>query len=120
MEDVVRMRDLLGHDGYDLSHLWLENSWIVDANGVEVPTAFVLQDSKGREFDADVIRLDDQGGGIPAWLNDGLVFKMEELAEKGMIAGVAVRCLSSEKRMACHEGYDLPDEQFRDLEIVKE
>jgi len=120
VEDIVRMRELLSHDGYDLNHLWPENSWIVDANGVEVPTAFVLQDSEGREVDAHAIRLDDQGGGIPAWLNDGLVFRMEDLAGKGMIAGVAVRCLSPEMQMVCHEGYDLPDEQFRDLELLEE
>jgi lincosamide nucleotidyltransferase A/C/D/E len=116
LDDVVRTRELLGRDGYDLKELWSENRWTVDVLGTETATAFVLQDSEGREFDAHAIRLDDRGNGIPAWANDErLVFKREDLAGEGCIGGFTVRCLSPEMQVLCHTGYELPDKQLRDL-----
>jgi lincosamide nucleotidyltransferase A/C/D/E len=120
VDDVVRMRDLLGRDGYGLKDLWSENSWVVDAHGTEIPTAFVLHDSEGREVDAHAMRLDDWGNGVPAWADETLVFKREDLAGEGMIAGFGVRCLSPAMQMLCHTGYDLPDAQARDLELLHE
>jgi lincosamide nucleotidyltransferase A/C/D/E len=121
VDDVVRMRDLLGRDGYSLKELWSENSWVVDGQGTETPTAFVLQDSEGREVDAHAMHLDDHGNGVPAWVNDeGLVFNRQDLAGEGVIGGFAVRCLSPEMQMSCHTGYDLPGEHLRDLELLHE
>ncbi len=121
LDDVVHMRELLGRAGYGLKEIWSENSWAVDAQGNEAPTAFVLQDSEGLEIDAHAMRLDDRGHGIPAWTNDeGLVFTTETLAGEGMVAGVAVRCLSLAMQMLCHAGYDLPNVQLRDLALLHE
>ena len=121
LDDVVRMRELLGRDGYRLKELWSENRWVKDASGAEIATAFVLHDSEGREFDAHAMRLDDRGNGVPAWANDeGLVFKREDLAGEGMVGGFAVRCLSPEMQALCHTGYELPEEQLRDLERLRE
>jgi lincosamide nucleotidyltransferase A/C/D/E len=120
VDDVVRMRDLLDQAGYDLKELWSENSWVVDVHGIKVPTAFVLQDSEEREVDAHAMRLDEQGNGIPAWADEGLVFKREDLAGEGMIAGFAVRCISPEMQVLSHTGYNLPREQLRDLELLHE
>jgi lincosamide nucleotidyltransferase A/C/D/E len=121
LDDVVRMREHLGRDGYRLKELWSENRWGVDAHGVETATAFVLQDSEGREFDAHAMRLDDRGNGIPAWEEaEGFIFKRQDLAGEGMIAGFAVQCLAPERQMLCHTGYELPDEQLRDLELLQE
>ena len=117
LDDVVQMRELLSRDGYDLKELWSENRWVVDSQGIETPTAFVLQDAAGREIDAHAMRLDDGGNVIPAWADDeGLVFTKEDLAGEGMIAGFAVRCLSPVRQMLCHTGYDLPDAQRRDVD----
>ena len=119
LDDVIRMRELLSCDGYILKDLWSENRWVIDTHGIETATAFVLQDSEGREFDAHAMRLDHQGNGIPTWTDDeGLVFKREDLAGEGMIAGVAVCCLSPKMQVLCHTGYVLPDKQLRDLELL--
>ena len=120
VNDVVRMRDLLGQAGYGLKELWSENSWVLDSQGTEIPTAFVLQDAEGREVDAHAIRLDERGNGIPAWAEEELVFTRQDLAREGVIAGVAVRCISPEMQVVCHTGYDLPQEQARDLELLRE
>jgi len=88
LDDVVQMREILGRAGYDLKELWSENRWVVDTQGAETPTAFVLQDSAGREIDAHALRLDDRGNGIPAWADaEGLIFTKADLAGEGMIAG---------------------------------
>ena len=120
VDDVVPMRDLLGRDGFELKELWSENAWVVDANGTEIPTAFVLHDAEGREFDAHAIYLDEQGNGIPAWAREGLVLSKEDLGGEGLIAGVGVRCLSAEMQVRAHTGYDLPPEQARDMELLRE
>ena len=67
------------------------------------------------------MRLDDQGNGIPAWEEaGGFIFKRQDLAGEGMIAGFAVKCLTPESQMLCHTGYELPDKQLRDLELLRE
>lgn len=121
VDDIVRMRELVARDGYSLKELWFENTWVVDSSGTETPTAFVLQDSKGRELDVHAMRFDDRDNGIPAWADrEDLVFKREDLAGEGMIAGVAVQCLSAEMQVMCHSSYELPSVQLRDLELLRE
>ncbi|NIM94537.1 MAG: hypothetical protein GTO18_12620 [Anaerolineales bacterium] len=120
VDDVVRMRKLLALDGYELKEFWSENSWVVDSNGVEIPTAFVLHDSGGREVDVHAMHLDDHGNGIPEWSDEGLIFKKEDLGSEGFISDFSVSCISPEMQMLCHLGYDLPDEQLRDLELLQE
>ena len=121
LDDVVQMRELLSRDGYALKELWSENRWVVDSQGIETPTAFVLQDAAGREIDAHAMRLDDRGNGTPAWTDDEeLVFTKEDLAGEGLNAGFAVRCLSPAMQVLCHTGYDLPIVQLRDLDLLHE
>jgi lincosamide nucleotidyltransferase A/C/D/E len=89
-------------------------------HGGETATAFVLQDPEGRELDVHAMRLDDQGDGIPAWEAEELIFRSQDLAGEGMIAGFAVQCLSLEMQVLVHTGYELPDKQLRDLELLRE
>lgn len=120
LDDVRRTRQLLDHDGYCLKELWSENRWVLDAQGGETATAFVLQDSEGREFDAHAMWLDDQRNGIPAWESEGFVFRKQDLAGEGIIAGASVRCLSPEMQIKCHMGYELPEKQLRDLDLLND
>lgn len=121
LDDVVRMRELLGRYGFSLKDLWSENAPAVDSLGVETPTAFVLRDPDGREVDVHALRPDGRGGGTPAWADgEGLVFGAEDLAGEGMITGLAVRCLSAKMQVRCHTGYKLPDAQLRDLGLLCE
>lgn len=120
LDDVGRARDLLSRDGYSLKMLWSENRQAVDAAGVETATAFVLHDSEGREFDAHAMRQDAQGNGIPAWADaEGFIFRSQDLAGKGIVAGYGVKCLSPEAQVMCHMGYELPDEHVRDMMLLK-
>jgi lincosamide nucleotidyltransferase A/C/D/E len=103
-----------------LKELWSENRSVTDANGIEIATAFVLQDSGGREIDAHALRFDDSGNGIPAWDDtEGFVFKKQDLAGEGRIAGISIPCISFEMQVKCHTGYELPESQARDLELMR-
>jgi len=120
LDDVVRMRAILGSDGYVLKELWSENYMAADADGVETATAFVLQDSAGRELDVHAIRFDEGGNGIPTWDAEGMIFKRQDLTGEGIVGGLSVRCLSPQTQVKCHTGYELPETQLRDLELLDE
>jgi lincosamide nucleotidyltransferase A/C/D/E len=121
LDDVVRMCALLSRAGYCLNELWSENRWTLDAQGIEIATAFVLRDSGGHELDVHAIRLDDRGNGIPTWeVSEGFVFRSQDLAGVGRITGFPVQCITPEMQMLCHTGYELPEKQLRDLELLHE
>ena len=119
VDDVARMCEFFGSDGYHLQYLWSENRHSIDGKGVEIETAFVLGDAEGREIDVHALRLDDEGNGIPAWEAAEFVFRSRDLAGEGTIEGVAVRCVTAEVQMVCHAGYDLPDAHRRDVEMLR-
>lgn len=121
LDDVVRMCALLGRQGYTLKELWSENRWAIDAHEIKTATAFVLRDLDEHELDVHAMRFDEVGNGVPAWeKTEGFIFTQQDLAGVGMIAGFAVRCMSPENQMLCHTGYDLPDYQRCDLELLRE
>jgi lincosamide nucleotidyltransferase A/C/D/E len=121
VDDVTRLLELMGHQGYTYKELWEENLWTVDTQGTRIETAFFLRDPDGREFDAHAMRLDERGDGIPAWEKDeGFYFTPQDLVGKGLAAGYAVRCQSAENQMICHTGYALPDKQVPDLKRLHE
>ncbi len=120
LDDVVRMRLLLEQRGYTLAYLWEEDCLAVDAHGNETPTAFVLRDPQGREIDIHALRLDEQGNGIPAWINEDRFYEKSDLAGEGIIVEVSVRCISARMQVASHTGYELPDYQALDLERLRE
>lgn len=120
LDDVVRLRALLQSEGYELKEIWSENRQAANRQGVETATAFVLQDAAGRELDVHAMRLDSQGNGIPAWEAGELVFRREDIAGIGVIAGYTVPCLSAAMQLRCHTGYALPDKQISDLQLLHE
>jgi lincosamide nucleotidyltransferase A/C/D/E len=121
LDDMLRMTGLLSEDGYELDTLWSENQMVRDSNGDETATAFVLIDPEGREFDAHAITLDEQGNGIPAWDEDeSFIFAKEDLAGEGTVLGYAVQCITPESQKVCHSGYEIPEKQISDLELLNE
>jgi len=120
LDDVVRLREILGCEGYGLKEVWSENRWAIDARQVRTATAFVLQDSVGRELDVHAMRFNQQGEGVPAWEKvEGFIFTPQDLSGMGMVDGFAVQCMSAENQMLCHTGYQLPEYQVRDLELLQ-
>ena len=120
VDDVERLLTLLEQEGFHFAYLWEENRFVPDARGKSTATAFVWQDDAACEIDAHALRLDEMGNGIPAWLcAEGFRYPRESLAEKGVIAGVIVPCISPQMQLECHTGYELPDSQQQDLERIR-
>jgi lincosamide nucleotidyltransferase A/C/D/E len=116
-DEVLRLRAILAEQGFELKELWEENKQVLDVQGIETATAFVLRDPLGREIDAHALVLDEDGNGIPAWEREaGFQFNPQDLNGEGWIAGVKVRCISPEAQMLCHSGYVMPEKQAPELE----
>jgi hypothetical protein len=124
LDDIVRARELFERDGYSLKELWSENLRTTDSRGIEIDTAFVLEDAEGRQVDLHAIRLDAEGGATPAYdggdIGPGMTFSAADLSGEGTIAGVPVRCISAAMQIRCHTGYELPEVQVRDLGALRE
>jgi lincosamide nucleotidyltransferase A/C/D/E len=116
LDDVARICALLGGQGFELKEIWSENRWAIDGRAMQTLTAFVLKDAEDRELDFHAICLDEHGNGIPYWeTEEGFAFTKEDLRGNGMIGGYAVRCITAEKQMLCHTGYELPEKQVPDI-----
>ncbi len=117
VDDIDRLLELLSRSGFRLKDTWEENRWIEGASGNQVPTAFYLQDAENDEFDAHAFRLDEHGDGLPAWeVPEGFYLSRADLCGEGSIMGVSVPCISAERQMRSHSGYELPEKQLPDLE----
>jgi hypothetical protein len=90
-----------------------------DSRGVETDTAFVLEDEAGRQIDLHAISLHSDGGATPAYNGEGMTFSADDISGKGTIAGVRVRCLSVEMQFRGHTGYEFPERQTGDLELLR-
>ncbi len=119
LDDIVRARELLERDGYSLKELWSENLRTTDSRGVETDTGFVLEDKAGRQIDLHAISLHPAGGAVPAYDGEDMTFSAEDISGKGAIAGLSVRCLSVEMQFRGHTGYELPERQIPDLELLR-
>ena len=120
VDDVARLLALFESEGFQFAYLWEENTFVPDSQGRETATAFVWKDDAGREIDAHAMQLDAQGSGIPAWtVPEGFLFPREDLAVKGVIAGVEVRCISARMQRVCHTGYELPEAHRMDMERLQ-
>jgi hypothetical protein len=49
-----------------------------------------------------------------------MTFSAGDLSGEGTIAGVPVHCLSVEMQFRGHTGYELPERQIPDLELLRE
>jgi len=101
---VPRLRELLAGCGYrDRPR---NDTW--ECN-------FVLGDASGREIDVHSYTLDDTGANV-----HGVAYRTEHLTGKGVIHGYPVQCVSPEWLVKFHTGYDLDDNDFRDVRALCE
>jgi pimeloyl-ACP methyl ester carboxylesterase len=121
LEDVNPLCGLLAEDGFYFYDTWSENRYVQDTRGKETATGFILEDWEGRQLDIHAMTLDEQGNGIPDWVEaEGFIFTKEDLAGEGMVGGVKVPCLSPQMQVRAHTGYELPEKQIKDLELLHE
>jgi len=119
-EDIVGVNEILKKAGYHLKELWSENRKVIDKQGNQIDTAFVLHDSSGREIDIHAFHYEGEQV-IPDWDDtEGIQITKAGLEHTGSIAGVKVCCVSPQLQFLFHTGYTLPDYQVQDMRLLKE
>jgi lincosamide nucleotidyltransferase A/C/D/E len=113
----LRAWHLLHRAGFSLDFRWEENKDVVrgGSGGMTLPTAYVLTDGEGGQVDVHVLR-DDLS---PLWITDR-AFEAGALDATGTIGGLTVACLSAPMQRIAHTGYDVPEAQHRDLQLLEE
>ncbi len=76
-------------------------------------TAYVLTDGDGGQVDIHVLR-DDLS---PMWVTDREL-EAGALDASGTIDWLPVACMSASMQRTAHTGYDLPEDQQRDLQML--
>ena len=110
-EDLDALRAVLAHAGFEHA----TDAW------PGLPARLVLRDARGRQVDFHPLTIDVCGDG---WQNLGNGrfgrYPAEGLRGEGRIEGRRVRCITAELQLAHHRGYELPEHERRDLELLAE
>jgi lincosamide nucleotidyltransferase A/C/D/E len=84
------------------------------------PHSFVLADGRGAEIDVHAVTFDDDGTGVYRMQNgEDWVYPAEGFSGRGLVGGVAVRCLSPTTQVLGHaHGYVPVEKDFADMELL--
>lgn len=108
LSDMPRLLEFLAGRGYEL----------VDG---ELPTNVVLHDAAGRQVDIHSVAFNERGDGIYRMRNgEDWVYPSWGFAGRGRLVDLPVRCLSPEAQVLCHTGYELDEDDFRDMHALEE
>jgi len=103
---VPTLEEALARRGYGLA-------------GGGAPMSFELTDADGRQVDVHPVVFDDGGGGVYRLrTGEDWVYPAEGFAGNGTVAARPVRCLTPEVQVLCHAGYDLDEDDQRDLRAL--
>ncbi|MFD8568031.1 nucleotidyltransferase domain-containing protein [Streptomyces sp. NPDC059639] len=79
-------------------------------------SCFVLRDQDGRSVDVHPVVFDGEGNGNYTMENGEVwVYEAAWFGGNGTLQGEPVRCLTVQGQVACHAGYELDDEDRRDM-----
>jgi lincosamide nucleotidyltransferase A/C/D/E len=82
------------------------------------PESFVLADPDDRRVDIHPLRFDEAGNGVQQIQKGDWTFPAAAFLGKGVIGGRNVRCLTAEVQVLCHAGYELDDDDKRDMHAL--
>ncbi len=108
-KDVAALRDALAAEGF-----------------VDVPADdrtdwnFVVADPEGCRIDVHVVVIDEEGNGIYGPAENGIFYPASALAGSGSVGGRPVRCLTSDYQVRSHTGYELDEDDLRDVMALHE
>jgi len=105
--DLPRMRDLLEKKGFR----------DVPRNDTR-PWNFVLGDDAGRLVDVHAIEFDAAGNGIYGPPENGEMYPARSLQGQGSIAGRPAWCLTPDKQVGFHSGYELSESDYHDVRAL--
>jgi lincosamide nucleotidyltransferase A/C/D/E len=108
LEDVPKLREVLGRRGYSMK----EGS---------PPDSFILADGRGLEVDIHAVAFDGAGNGIYRMENgQDWVYPADGFTGEGSVGGLLVRCLSPKAQVLCHaQGYEPTEKDIRDMGLLE-
>ncbi|MCX5254778.1 amino acid transporter [Streptomyces canus] len=84
-------------------------------------SCFVLRDQEGRSVDVHPVVFDGEGNGDYTMENGEVwVYEAAWFGGTGTLQGEPVRCLTAQGQVRCHTGYELDDEDCRDVAALHE
>lgn len=101
---VSKLRELLVQKGYRDIPRDDTSSW-----------NFVLGDDKGHLVDVHAVAFDKNGNGHYGPQKDGVMYPVASMTGIGSIAGHPVKCVSAEYLVKFHSGYELDDNDRKDV-----
>jgi lincosamide nucleotidyltransferase A/C/D/E len=99
-----RLRDVLAERGYQQIPRDDTRPW-----------NFVLGNGAGLEVDVHAFTFDENGDGVYGPRENGDYYRADALAGVGVIEGRQVRCISPERLVRFHTGYELKKTDFHDV-----
>lgn len=108
-KDVPKLRELLEALGYEDRERDDTSAW-----------NFVLGDNAGHEVDVHAITFDDEGNGLYGPKEKGVMYPAASLTGTGTVNGHAVKCISAEYLVKFHTGYELDENDYRDVSALCE
>lgn len=109
IDDLPRTIVALARFGYTLIKPWPDS-----------PESFVLTDPADRRVDIHPLRFDNEGNGIQQIIDGEWTFPAAGLGGVGTIGGRRVSCLTADLQVLCHAGYELDDDDRRDMQALYE
>jgi lincosamide nucleotidyltransferase A/C/D/E len=126
--DALLERQIREHDDLDLVVELTDVSRLIavlDGAGYEhvaggAPKSFVLVDRDGRQVDVHPVVFDDAREGGVYQMDDGRewVYPAAGFWGRGRVSGHCVRCLSPEVQLLVHDGYELTEKDYRELNLL--
>lgn len=80
-------------------------------------SAFVMTDDDGAEVDVHVY--ESRGARVEPLWDTPIGFEHDDVAARGVVAGIIVRCLTAEKQLEAHNGYELPEPHRHDVDLLR-
>jgi lincosamide nucleotidyltransferase A/C/D/E len=111
---IVRRADLAA-----LHELLAARGYVRRQGGTE--SNFVLADRLGHEVDVHALDFDPEGNGVYRMENGSdWIFPAAGFTGRGVVGGMAVRCLTPEVQVLCHaHGYLPTEKDLRDMERLQ-
>jgi len=103
-EDVQKLRDALAESGFEDVETDDRTDW-----------NFVMANQAGQRIDFHVIVIDEQGRGIYGPPERGVFYSCSSLEATGTVDGRTVRCLTAEYQVQSHTGYELDENDIKDV-----
>jgi lincosamide nucleotidyltransferase A/C/D/E len=108
LDEVPRLQEVLAGRGYVLA-------------GGGAPLSFELVDARGRQVDVHPVAFSERGDGIYRMqTGEDWTYPAAGFEGAGHVLDRPVRCLTPEVQVLCHRGYDLDEDDLRDLRALQE